>query len=210
MTLWPTVLVSAGALAYGLVFFVVPRRTSASWIPWVVSAIDVSLASTVLGVLILLGYPLAAMNSRVMFDWYFVAVTLATLRFDWRPARSPPWSRSRSSAGLLRPTCATHWDLRTAASPTHGSFVPVQFVGRLLMLAGHGAAGRGRGEVGPPSASDGGGRTSSPGCSSGGPSSSASKRSWRRADVTRTQLSVAIFDVDEFKRVQRPLQAPRG
>ena len=104
-----------------------------------VSAIDVSLASTVLGVLILLGYPLAAINSRVMFDWYFVAVTLATLRFDWRICAFTTLLAFAEFGGLSA-YVATHWDLRTAASPTHGSFVPVQFVGRLLMLAGHGAA----------------------------------------------------------------------
>jgi len=60
-------------LAYGALLFLLPRHSSAPWIPWLVSATDVSLASLVIAAYPIYGFPLAALNNRVLFDSYFVA-----------------------------------------------------------------------------------------------------------------------------------------
>src|SRR5262249_52867410 len=76
--------VALTAIAYGTLLFILPRRSSASWLPWLVSSTDVTIASLIIWSFAVNGYPLAALNNKVMFDSYFVAVTLAALRFDWR------------------------------------------------------------------------------------------------------------------------------
>src|SRR5262249_47690473 len=137
MTLF-SVLTSGIALAYGLALFVLQRRVSAPWLPWVVSVIDVTLASVVIGSLAVLGMPLPALNNRVMFDWYFVAITLAALRFDWRLCAFTTIV-ALGEVGIITAFVARRWDLSTLSSPTHGVFIPVQYAGRLVMLTAHGA-----------------------------------------------------------------------
>jgi len=196
--LLPTLGIAGAAITYGVLLFILQHRVTSAWVPWVVSAIDVSLASSVLLVLVVLGYPLAAVNNRVMFDWYFVAVTLAALRFDWRLCA---WTTSLAFAQYLGifGYVAFHIDLATASSETHGSFVPAQFVGRLLMLGGHGAAVVAltqwarhlRLMVGTDQLT---------GLLQRRPFFERIEEELQRADMSRTQLSVAIFDVDQFKR----------
>src|SRR5262245_9442605 len=67
-----TPLVALLMLGYGTLLFVLPRKSSAAWIPWVVSATDVTLASMAIGAYPIYGFPLAALNNRVLFDSYFV------------------------------------------------------------------------------------------------------------------------------------------
>jgi diguanylate cyclase (GGDEF)-like protein len=92
-----------------------------------------------------------------------------------------------------------HWDLRGLSHPAHGAFVPVQFAGRLIMLGGHGAgtvavalwARHLRLMIGTDQLT---------GLLQRRPFYERIEEELERADVSRTQLSVAIFDVDQFKQ----------
>ena len=193
-----SLMVSGIALIYGFALFVLPRKISAPWLPWVVSTIDVSLASLVIGSLAFFGMPLPALNNRVMFDWYFVAITLAALRFDWRLCAFTTLM-ALGQIGAITLYVASHWDLATLSSATHGTFVPVQHMGRLVMLTAHGAgtiaiaqwARHLRLLIGTDQLT---------GLLQRRPFFERIDEELERADVGRTQLSIAIFDVDQFKQ----------
>ena len=193
-----TLLLSGAALLYGAVLFILPRKISAAWVPWVVSTVDVSFVTACLTTLVVFGEPLAALNNRVAFDAYFVAVTIAALRFDWRLCAFTTALVLAEFTGLASYIFA-HWDVGSIQSPTHGHFFPVQFVNRMLVLSGHGAATIAvamwarhlRLMIGTDQLT---------GLLQRRPFLERIEEELTRADVARTTLSVAIFDVDDFKQ----------
>jgi len=196
-----TLVMSAGAVGYGLVLLALPKRLTGIWVPWAISAIDVTFITGCLGALIAMGYPTAALNNRVTFEAYFVAVTISALRFDWRLAA---FTGSLAVAQFLGLTAyvASHWDLLSLESSTHGSFVPVQYLNRMLMLAGNGVAAVAvarwarhlRLMVGTDQLT---------GLLQRRPFLERIEEELGRADLSRTSLSIAIFDVDEFHEYNR-------
>ena len=54
------------------------------WLGFLTAAIDVSLVSAVLLVFLTMGLPLTATNSRVVFEFYFLAIFATCLRYDPR------------------------------------------------------------------------------------------------------------------------------
>jgi diguanylate cyclase (GGDEF)-like protein len=193
-----SLVVPLGALLYGTLLFILPRRSSAAWIPWLVSTTDVTLASLVIWSYAIYGFPLAAVNNKVMFEWYFVAVTLAALRFDWRLCALTTGLALTQFLGIFA-YVASHENLSTLTSTFHGVFIPMQFVGRLSMLAGHGVgtiavamwARHLRLMVGTDQLT---------GLLQRRPFYERIEEELQRADAARTNLSIAIFDVDEFKQ----------
>ena len=97
---------------HGLVFFL-PRRARRHESPGLSARSTSAWRAPILAVPDLLGYPLAAINNRVIFNSYFVAITLAALRFDWRNLRVHHPARVHTVPGLSA-YVATHWDLRTS------------------------------------------------------------------------------------------------
>lgn len=189
---------AGAALGYGVLLFILPRRSSAPWLPWLVSGTDVTVASLWIAQYALAGFPLASLNNRVMFDWYFVAVTLAALRFDWRLCAFTSALALAQFLGIFA-YVAHDTNVLTLTSYAHGAFIPVQFSGRLVMLAGHGVgtiavalwARHLRLMVGTDQLT---------GLLQRRPFYERIEEELQRADVARTNLSIAIFDVDEFKK----------
>ncbi|HEY5248445.1 MAG TPA: GGDEF domain-containing protein [Dermatophilaceae bacterium] len=196
-----TLAMSAAAIIYGFVLLAIPTRVTGNWVPWAISFIDVTFASLCLATLIFTGYPTAALNNRVIFEAYFVAVTISALRFDWRLSAL---TAALSIAQFLGLTAwvAAHWDLASLESPTHGRFVPVQCMNRLLMLAGNGVAAAAvarwarylRLMVGTDQLT---------GLLQRRPFLERIEEELGRADLARTSLSIAIFDVDDFHEYNR-------
>src|SRR5215813_5684562 len=190
--------IGLSALGYGTLLFILPRKSSASWLPWLVSTTDVTVASLWIATFAIAGFPLAAVNNRVMFDWYFVAVTLAALRFDWRLCAFTTALALAQFLGIFA-YVASDVDLSTLASYHHGVFVPAQFAGQIVMLTGHGVgtiavalwARHLRLTVGTDQLT---------GLLQRRPFYERIEEELQRADIARTNLSIAIFDVDEFKR----------
>jgi diguanylate cyclase (GGDEF)-like protein len=193
-----TALMSVGSILYGGILFVFSRKTSAEWVPWLVSTIDVTLASVIIGSFVVFGYPLAAVNNRVAYDWYFVAITLSVLRFDWRLCAFTTLLAASEFLGITW-YVSRHWDLSTLSSEAHGTFIPVQFVNRLIMVVGNGVVGVAVAQwarhlrllIGTDQLT---------GLLQRRPFFERIDEELQRADFAKTQLSVAIFDVDEFKR----------
>ena len=67
-----------------LVFMVVRKDMYRSWIGVATTVFDVSLVSAALLAFLLLGQPHLAVNSRVVFEAYFIAIGTTSLRYDVR------------------------------------------------------------------------------------------------------------------------------
>ncbi len=186
------------ALGYGLLLLRVATRVTASWVPWVTSALDVTFASVSIGSFLLLDAPLLVVNNRVSFEAYFVAITISALRYDWRLSAFTTLLALAQFGGLTG-YVALHWDLATLSNPSQGKFSPAPFVNRLLILLGHGAgvvavaqwARHLRLMIGTDHLT---------GLLQRRPFLERVEEELARADPGRSILSVAVFDVDEFKR----------
>ena len=101
-----------------LVYWRTSREFSPSWLSFASSSFDVTLVSIALGMFVFLNQPHTAVNSKVIFEGYFLAITGTSLRYDKRVC---------ISAGLLAVGeyvaivffVATHWDLN---SPDYSPF----------------------------------------------------------------------------------------
>lgn len=189
---------SGASVLYAVALFFVPRWSTGRWVPWAVSTVDVTFATGCLALFVLFGRPLGAINNRVTFETYFVVVTVSVLRFDWRLSAFTSLLAIGEYLGLSA-YVASHWDLSTAQSPTHGSFTQAQFFNRLMVLAGHGVAAVAvarwarhlRLMVGTDQLT---------GLLQRRPFLERIEEELARADLGRTSLSIAIFDVDDFKQ----------
>jgi hypothetical protein len=77
------ILVSAVGIAFG-VFSLVRRGFTSPWLGAVSTGLDVSLVSAALVTFLILEGPNAAVNSRVVFECYFIAIGVTCLRYDLR------------------------------------------------------------------------------------------------------------------------------
>jgi diguanylate cyclase (GGDEF)-like protein len=74
----------AASIAAVAIWLTLRRRRWWSWIGFASSAFDVSMVSTALVTFLIVGSPLVALNSKVTFEMYFLAVVAASLRYDAR------------------------------------------------------------------------------------------------------------------------------
>jgi two-component system, cell cycle response regulator len=74
----------AGALLYAIGLFAAALKTRWRWLPWISTGVDVTLVSIALLVYAFAGDPWTAINNRTYFDLYFFIMINAALRFDWR------------------------------------------------------------------------------------------------------------------------------
>lgn len=77
--------VVSGALVLAIVVHaVVSRGIFAPWIGFVTSAIDVTVIGAVLAIFLLLDLPHTAVNGRIAFECFFIAIGATCLRYDTR------------------------------------------------------------------------------------------------------------------------------
>jgi diguanylate cyclase (GGDEF)-like protein len=74
----------AGALAAIGIWLVLKRGLWRPWLGFVSSGLDVSLVTTALVTFVFAGGPLVALNSKVTFEIYFLAIGAMSLRYDTR------------------------------------------------------------------------------------------------------------------------------
>lgn len=118
-----------------VVYFLVSREYNPSWLGFASSGFDVTLVSGALTLFLLMGEPHTAVNSKVVFEGYFLAIGATSLRYDKRVC---------VSAGLLAFVeylaivyfAATHWDLNSAIySPyPYGMFGWSNQISRLIIM----------------------------------------------------------------------------
>jgi len=128
-------LICATFVFSAIVYLLINREFNPPWLSFVSSAYDVSLVSAGLAVFLLLNQPHTAVNSKVVFEGYFLAIGSTSLRYDQRVC---------ITAGLLAmgeyfaivAYAAHKWDLNSAAfSPfPYGMFSWTTEVSRLILM----------------------------------------------------------------------------
>jgi two-component system, cell cycle response regulator len=118
-----------------IVYFLVSREYNPSWLPFATSAYDVTWLSIGLALFLFMNQPHTAVNSKVVFEGYFLAIGATCLRYDKRVC---------ITAGLLAfgeylaivTVAATHWDLNSPIySPyPYGYFAWSAQSSRLILL----------------------------------------------------------------------------
>ncbi|MGO9829426.1 MAG: diguanylate cyclase [Myxococcaceae bacterium] len=133
---------TAAGLAAALLIYVAVRYGYRPWIGVLSIVLDVTLVSAGLAVFFVLDRPLTALNSRVVFEVYFLAIASAGLRYDWRLCVLAAALAAAEYLGLSI-YASSHWDLAAAASahPMYGEFSWTSQVSRMVVLAGAGLMG---------------------------------------------------------------------
>lgn len=99
------------ALAFALVIFhLVKRDVFRPWLPFLSSAMDVSLVSLALASFLVLGAPHTAVNSKVLFEVYFLGLFATSLRYDARVCVVTGVLAIVEYAAIVV-VAATHWRL---------------------------------------------------------------------------------------------------
>ena len=128
-------LVSGTFLLSVIMYALISRNYNPRWLPFASSAFDVTLISSALTMFLLMDEPHTAINSKVVFEGYFLAIGASSLRYDKRVC---------ITAGLLAFVeyfaivyfAASHWDLNSPkyAPYPYGVFGWSNEVSRLIML----------------------------------------------------------------------------
>jgi two-component system cell cycle response regulator len=118
-----------------LVFLLISREYNPSWMSFVTSAFDVSLVSGALALFLLLNRPHTAVNSKVVFEGYFLAIGATSLRYDKRVCITAGFLAFVEYLAIVY-IAATHWDLN---SPVYAPFPYGQFdwsneISRLVIM----------------------------------------------------------------------------
>jgi diguanylate cyclase (GGDEF)-like protein len=106
------------------------------WLGLLTSLLDVTLVSGTLAAFLVLGQPIAAFNSRLLFEVYFLAIGGTALRYDARISAAAGIAAFVQYLALLL-IARSHWDLTDPALPhnSYGAFEWATQVSRLLLLA---------------------------------------------------------------------------
>ena len=126
---------TAGAMLLAVGILMLLRREHyRPWFGIVTSVYDVSCISAVLVTFMLIGRPQIAINSRVIFEIYLLALSATGLRYDWRtPLVAGAVAVAEYGAIIL--VVHTNWDLGSPAYAGYGTFNWGDQFGRLLVLA---------------------------------------------------------------------------
>lgn len=118
-----------------IVYLLISREYNWSWLSFASSSFDVSLVSAALALFLILNQPHTAVNSKVVFEGYFLAIGATSLRYDKRVC---------ITAGLLACSqyfaivyfAATHWDLNSPrfAPYPYGQFAWSNEISRLIIM----------------------------------------------------------------------------
>jgi two-component system, cell cycle response regulator len=118
-----------------VVYLLISRGYNPSWLTFASSGFDVSLVSSALAFFLFMGEPHTAVNSKVVFEGYFLAIGSTSLRYDKRVCT---WAGLLAVAEYLAIVgyASTHWDLNNPIySPyAYGLFGWSAQVSRLIIL----------------------------------------------------------------------------
>jgi diguanylate cyclase (GGDEF)-like protein len=198
-TSWRVELILMGAATlYGLGMLLLAVRFSGYWVPWLSTAVDITLVTAALVTNVIAGNPLGAINNRTYFDTYFFVVITSTLRYDWRLS-SFAGLLAVGEFGGLTAYISSRWNLFELESPLHGPFAPIGHALRIFILAAVGASSVAvarwarhlRLMVGTDHLT---------GLSQRRPFFERLEEELERANSRHATLSIALMDVDEFKK----------
>lgn len=116
-----------------LVLSAVSRGYYRTWLSIATSVYDVTSVSAVLATFILIGRPQIAVNSRIVFEIYLLALASTALRYDRRaPLVAGAVAMVEYAALVL--VVHTHWNLADPRYAGYGDFSWGDQIGRLIVL----------------------------------------------------------------------------
>ena len=127
------------APAYAAAMLFIAFKVQRSWVSWLSCSLDITLITVTLSLFVVNNEPLGAVNNRFLFETYAFVIVNTVLRFDWRLCAFATALVIAQFLGLTS-YVAAHWDLEQLSSPNFGVFVPRSHVFRIIVLAGVGAS----------------------------------------------------------------------
>jgi diguanylate cyclase (GGDEF)-like protein len=104
------------------------------WIGFASSAFDVTMVSTALASFLVVGSPMVALNSKVTFEMYFLAITATSLRYDARVCIASGLLGIAQYGGLWA-YASSRFDLHAAEFvAAAGPYLPVDIWTRMILL----------------------------------------------------------------------------
>jgi diguanylate cyclase (GGDEF)-like protein len=179
------------ALFYGAGLFAVALNVRRPWVSWVSTSVDVSLVTVSLVVYAVAGDPWGAVNNRTYFDLYFFIMANAALRYDWRLCAFTTFLVLAQYAGLTAYVQA-HWAAKAKLDPfVHGVRVLTLAAAGVTSVAVARWARHLRLMVGTDHLT---------GLSQRRPFLERIEEELQRSHSSRSSLSIALLDFDEFKK----------
>jgi diguanylate cyclase (GGDEF)-like protein len=128
-------LASGTFLLSAIVYVMISREYNPSWLSFATSGFDVSLISAALALFLLLNEPHTAVNSKVVFEGYFLAIASTSLRYDKRVCITAGALAFSEYLAIVY-VAATHWDLNSPAYAPYpyGLFGWQAQISRLIMM----------------------------------------------------------------------------
>src|SRR3984957_2499550 len=118
-----------------IVYFLISREYNPSWLSFASSGFDVTLVSIGLALFLFMNQPHVAVNSKVVFEGYFLAVAATSLRYDKRVCITTGLLALAEYFAILY-FAATRWDLNSPiyAPYANGMFGWSAQISRLIIL----------------------------------------------------------------------------
>lgn len=117
------------------VYILLRREYNPSWLTFATSSFDVTFVSAALALFLLLNEPHTAVNSRVVFEGYFLAIASTSLRYDKRVCITAGFLAFVQYFAIVY-FAATHWALNSPiyAPYRYGLFSWATEISRLIMM----------------------------------------------------------------------------
>jgi len=118
-----------------VVYFVISREYNPSWFSFVSTSFDVTLVSSGLALFLFMNEPHTAVNSKVVFEGYFLVIGATSLRYDKRVCITTGLLAVGQYFAIVY-YAATHWDLNSPkyAPFPYGMFGWSNEVSRLIFM----------------------------------------------------------------------------
>src|SRR5262249_21465723 len=128
-------LASGTFVAAATMYVLISRGFNPSWLGFVSSSFDVTLITAALATFLLVSQPHTAVNSKVIFEGYFLAIGSTSLRYDQRICVTAGLLAFGEYFAIVFFT-ARHWDLNGAAYAPYpyGLFSWSAQIARLIMM----------------------------------------------------------------------------
>jgi two-component system, cell cycle response regulator len=128
-------LTSATFLLSIIIYLLISREFNPSWLSFASSGLDVTLVSSGLAMFLFMNEPHTAVNSKVVFEGYFLAIGGTSLRYDKRVCISAGLLAFAEYLAIIFFTI-THWDLNSPiyAPYAYGMFSWSAQVSRLIIM----------------------------------------------------------------------------
>ena len=118
-----------------IVYFVISREYNPSWFSFASTSFDVTLVSSGLALFLFMNEPHTAVNSKVVFEGYFLVIGATSLRYDKRVCITTGLLAFGQYFAIVY-FAATHWDLNNPkyAPFPYGMFAWSSEVSRLIFM----------------------------------------------------------------------------